>query len=73
MMSIKLRKDSGIGLCVGNDLGGERAPCIINGIQKRLEDALCEAMKEGEKEEGKSDIVECYPQVLRAICEREFG
>jgi hypothetical protein len=28
-----------------------------------LEDALCKAMEEGKKEEGKSDIVECYPQV----------
>lgn len=57
----------------GNDMGGERAPCIISGIEKRLEDALCKAMKEGEEEEGKSDIVECYPQVLRRLCERECG
>jgi len=38
-----------------------------------LEDALRKAMKEGKKEKGKSDIVECYPQILRAICERECG
>lgn len=61
MTSSKLGKDGGIDIFASNDLRGDRAPCIIGGIEKGLEDALCKAMKEGEEEERKSDIVECYP------------
>lgn len=70
MTSSKLGKDGRIDTGAGNNMGGQRAPCIISGIQKGLEDALCKAMKEGKKKEGKSDIVECYSQVLRPMCER---
>jgi len=46
MTSSELGKDGGRDIRAGNDMGCEGAPCIIGGIQERLDEALCQAVKE---------------------------
>jgi hypothetical protein len=67
MVPIVLGKDGGTDIRVGDDLGGERAPGVIGGEEKRLEYALGKAMTERKKKESQGDIVECYPQILQPM------
>jgi len=59
----ELGKDRGLEVRVSDDLGGEGTPIVIGAVQKGLDDALGEAMKERKEEEGDGDPVESYPQV----------
>ena len=52
MVPIVLGKDGGTDIRVGDDLGGERAPGVVGGEEKRLEDALGKAMTERKKKES---------------------
>jgi hypothetical protein len=68
-----LGKDIGIEIRVGDNLVGEGAPTVVGAVQKGLDDALREAMKEGEGEEGYGDPVESYPQVLKGAVSARRG
>jgi len=61
-----LRKDGGIDVRVGNDVGGEGAIAIIGAVQKRLDGALCETVEERENKESYGDPVQSDPQVLES-------
>lgn len=61
-----LRKDGGLYVRVGNDLGGEGAIAVIVAEQKRLDGALCETVKERKNKESHGDPVQSDPQVLES-------
>jgi hypothetical protein len=69
----ELGKDRGLEVRVSDDLGGEGTPIVIGAVQKGLDDALCEAMKERKEEEGDGDPVESYPQVLEGTVSARRG